>query len=239
MNGLCSIASCMNGWKKQIHTNWADDGNTFLEKQIVARIAALALAPLSFLACASDIVSGVLPGCFTLITGNEDLADLAYMELQSSYYLLSRTYFLFLRTVNPQAEKESVYLLTDIVHRKLVSYAENLIESDSIISSKILSRLVYVALAVASVVTNAIDGVIGAAAAACSMITLGYFDKLNGTAYAGLRFPGLIYDLFFCAFRLKDPDISIYCYSSRRIPNRVENQVDERNQFDEENLEFA
>ncbi len=56
-----------------------------------------------------------------------------------------------------------------------------------------------------AIATRIIDGLIGIGAGVLSMASAGRFKKLNSIAYSSLQFPGILFDLYFCALKAINP----------------------------------
>ena len=179
------------------------------EKQIFARVAFLAIAPLSFVTNATDTMIGVVSGVGSIITCGAHKATnvFASQHLHYSKRLLVTPYVCLLRAINPTVshEEEKEGPAASFVIKLLKNIAKDCRESDYLLERHVASRLTYALLAISAVVARAADGVIGVIAAFFSFFTVGYFEWLNNSAIEGLTATGIINDLFCCAIKFINP----------------------------------
>lgn len=87
----------------------------------------------------------------------------------------------------------------------LKDVARTCYRSDNFVKRHVISRLTYALLAMASLVTRTVDGIICMPIAAASILTCGTFPTLNNIAYRSLQAPNIINDLFYCIVKFINP----------------------------------
>jgi|694.fasta_scaffold16970_4 hypothetical protein len=205
--------------EKYIVENFTSQKNTsYLKREVLARGAYLALIPTFLTTYALDILIGLGSCLVTFSTLGTHMPSYraTHNHLMGSTQLLNNSYFLFLRMVNPMskvptAERDGV--IHDSVRQFLQSKASEFRSSDNYLKKEVASRLTYALLALASIVTRAVDGVVGILVATFSISTFGAFDWANGFACKALTPSGIIYDIVWCALKVLNPeagDPSIY-----------------------------
>ena len=215
-----------------VDRNWVQsDETTFLKKHVLARGAHLLLTPASFITSAVDTIIGLGAGIGAICTlgKHRQTFKVASNHLSSSNKLFVRPYVNFLQTINPEAKfsgdaanqpyivrylglaKQATIsgdgdgFLSDLVINPLKDTARTCYNSDNFLKRHVASRLTYAVLAVSSLVTRAVDGIIGIPAAGLSVLTGGKFESLNNLAYRTLQAPGIINDLFYCTIKFINP----------------------------------
>lgn len=66
-------------------------------------------------------------------------------------------------------------------------------------------RLAFAVKALANIVARLADFCLGLIAAACSLVTLGFFNNLNNFAFNSLKVTGIVDDVLFCALNVLNP----------------------------------
>ncbi len=217
-----------------IDDNWVGSENTnFLKKQVLARGGNLVLTPWSATINVADTIIGISAGCASIATvgKHKSTYDFALLHLDSSRKVLVRPYTRLLKTINPQApftraprrnERWMTVLMdsntsdplingdgdgfiTHYVWEALRNKAHDFYNSSNWGKRHIASRLTYALLAIASLVTRAVDGIIGVIAAGVSFLTLGKIESINNLAYRALQAPGIVKDLFYCTIKFINP----------------------------------
>lgn len=202
-----------------VNSNWvASSETTFIKKHVLARAAHLALVPASFITSAVDTIIGLGVGIGVICTlgKHESTFKITRNHLFSSNRLFVRPYVNLLQTINPEANfsgsngrsmisAEGVGFLSDFSLNLLMNIARDCYNSDNFLKRHVFSRLTYVLLAVACLVTRAVDGIIGIPVAGLSILTGGKFESLNNLAYRTLQATGIIEDLFCCTIRFINP----------------------------------
>lgn len=203
--------------KDYVAKNWVSSEETsFVKKQVLARGAYLILAPASLVTSAVDAIIGVGAGIGAIcaLGKHKPTCQFTIKHLHSSDRMIAEPYVNLLKALNPDFElTEGRSLIgamghgftSHFIREPLKEVARSCYDSDSLLKRHVASRLTYALLAIASVVTRAVDGVIGVPAAALSLLTLGKFESLNHLAYRGLQVPGIINDLFYCTIKLVNP----------------------------------
>jgi hypothetical protein len=207
-------------FRKYVEENWVQsDETTFLKKQVFARGAHLALVPASFITSAADAIIGLGAAIGTVCTvgKHQPTYKFAMTHLYNLDKLFVNPYVNFLRAVNPEAlfsagRKSTAAInangdgfLTGLMIDKLKDAARTYYNSDNFLKRHVASRLTYALLAVACLVTRAVDAVIGILAATFSILTFGKFESLNNMSYRALQFPGILTDLFYCTIKFINP----------------------------------
>jgi hypothetical protein len=205
--------------RKFVEDNWVrSKETTFLKKQVFARGVHLVLVPASLITSAVDAIIGVGAGIGAICTAGKHTQTykFAMNHLCNLDRVFVNPYVNFLRAVNPEAQfstdKNNVAIssmgdgfLSDLISVKLKNYARHCYNSDNFLKRHVASRLTYAVLAVACLVTRAVDSVIGILAAIFSVFTFGKFESLNNLSYRALQFPGIITDLFYCTLKFINP----------------------------------
>lgn len=198
--------------------------SSIVDQHILARGGYLLLAPTSVITSALDIIVGLGAGIGAICTlgMHQPTLKVARYHLTSANQLAPRLYANLLRMIRPNARvnagdfPEGDQETKDILKGKdgylaakvitpFRAFAKECYSSDNFLKRHVASRLTYALLAVACLVTRAVDGVIGIVAALFSLATLGQFRKLNIIAYRGLQAPGIISDLFYCVVKVINP----------------------------------
>lgn len=221
--------------RNYIEENWVHSNQTnFFKKQILARATFLVLAPSSLIIGAVDTIVGLGAAIGSLCTlgKHKPIFEAAISHLASSDKLVALPYLNILQTINPAAtlmgdlsnEPEEIRSLaesrgfvpamisadgngfiTDRAIHSLKTIAKSCYNSENFLKRHVSSRLTYVLLAISCVVTRAVDGIIGVAAAALSILSMGQFISLNNLAYRSLQTTGIISDLFYCTIKFVNP----------------------------------
>ncbi len=95
--------------------------------------------------------------------------------------------------------------ITHFVTDALKNIARDCYRSENLLIQHVASRLTYAVLAISSLVTRAVDGVIGIPAAGLAILTFGKIESLNNLAYRSLQTPGIVEDLFYCTIKIINP----------------------------------
>jgi hypothetical protein len=160
--------------------------------------------------------------------------DFAMNHLDSSRNIVAYPYTNLLRTLNPEAKFPSSVashsyfhsyrywsqtidqgselitndgdgFITSYVSDALKDVARSCRNSDNFFKRHIVSRLTYLLLAISSLITRVVDGIIGVIAAILSFLTLGKVGSINNVAFRALQAPGIVKDLFYCAIKCINP----------------------------------
>jgi len=168
-------------------------------REIASRVSFLALVPFSLIPSAADAIIGTGIGVVAVLSGGTlcTTNDIHRRYIDSTNHLLSQPYICLLRTINPNVLVESPGrgYFTSKVQGFIAQAIRNCNESESTLVKHFVSRLTFALYGIASVVTRAVDGVLGVIAALFSFMTLGYFTELNRFAYRNLQVTGVIEDL--------------------------------------------
>lgn len=208
--------------ENSVYNNLNESENpSFLKKQIGGRFCYLALTPFSAITSIADTVIGIGAGIGTIATlgTNPKIFNTSISYISSSRYIIAKPYINILRTINPNAkffefdpdkQKSSISptddgLLTGEVQRFLELKALDASTSNNFLKRHVISRLTYALLAISSIVTRYVDGIIGVSAAVLSIAFLGTVEPLNNLAYRGLQSTGIISDLFYCTAKFINP----------------------------------
>lgn len=218
-----------------IESNWVVSSRTnFVKKHVFARGGHLALVFWSVVMSGADSIIGVGAGLASVLTGGRHRPTFkcALIHLDSSRQIIALPYVNLLKTLNPDATfsgsmanmsymdrylartigRKDAFITSDgdgfithYVSGTLKSIARGCYNSDNIIKRHLVTRLTYVLLAITSVITRIVDGIIGVIAALASFLTVGKFESINNLAYRGLQTPGIINDLFYCTIKFMNP----------------------------------
>lgn len=176
-----------------------------LRNEIFARVKNAVAIPLAFLLNLGATVVGVISGTITILSGGKLFRETTFEKINGAKYIFAESYDLALKTFNPNDKISTVNLLTSAVKNKFRIAGTHFSEKNNFFSAQIASRVTYAAMGIGVLFSRAIDGMIGVPAAAFSLMTGGYFKKINGIAYKGLQFTGVISDLFDCALKFVNP----------------------------------
>jgi len=229
-----------NPMQRYVSTEWvASKNTTFIKKNILSRLAHLGLVPLSIITCALDTIIGLGTGLGSIAIGgtNRELFQFAHKHLEASGAMAPISYLNILRTLNPEAnisydEKSKTNLvledygiiklkhpivsasgngfITHYAHISLKNLARSCYRSDNVFHRHISSRLTFGLLAIASVITRAVDAAIGTIAGMFSLVTFGKILWVNNLAYRALQAPAIAQDLFYCTNKLINPWTGTY-----------------------------
>lgn len=197
-----------------IANNWQNYSSNFAEKHVFSRFCHLGLIPWSPITTAVDTVIGAVTTVGALLTLGAHYQTFNFTErqLETSKFIIARPYLHLLQTINPQAECFDHYSIpdkgffTNWVCGKLANEANMCAHRDNSVFMKyIISRLSYLLLIVAAVVSRAVDLAIGLLAACFSIITLGCIPAVNNVAYRALQAPGVIHDVIIYTIRVINP----------------------------------
>jgi len=185
----------------------------FLNRQGTARLGFAVATPVDVITSAADAVVGTCAAVATIATlgCNKKIFKFAQRELCSGGNILANAYQGILRTLNPKAkfasglENQSAGLLTQYFQANLQSLVEPCLFSKSLLVRQIAPRVVYLCIALCSILTRLADFVIGGVAVGLSTLALGRSKTLNSLAYSGLKLPALAADLFICLIKVINP----------------------------------
>jgi hypothetical protein len=207
---------------------------SFVKKNIAARAAHLGLVPLSLVMNTLDTLVGIGSGIGVVLIGGAEPESLKFAldHLDSSRKILVRPFSNLVKTINPEAIFSDDYanlpyiyrfianncdpnppfisgdgdgFVTDFIKSELRPLAIDCCNSDNFLERHVASRLTFALLAIACLVTRAVDGLICIPAAVASLLTAGKFVSLNNLAYRTLQAPGIIEDLFYCTIKCINP----------------------------------
>lgn len=221
---------------KYVQSNWVSGVQTnFFKKHVLSRGAHLILVPCSLIANVADTILGSVVGIAAIGTlgRHRSTLETAIKHLKGWDMLVSGPYLNILKAINPEARIEG-YTENDALNHKthpniypkppLITVTRNgfiadrvrflglekkskeYFNSDNFLRRHVASRLTIGLLAVACLVTRAVDAIIGIPAAALSILTLGKIVSLNNLAARTLLAPAIIRDLYFCTIGMIKPD---------------------------------
>lgn len=215
-------------WQKYVSNHFVTNTEAdCTKKELLSRACYLGLAPTAAIISIVDTAIGAVSGVATIATGSccREVYEFTFQHLRSSRQLLASPYRNLLKTFNPEAvinEKietenssgvKSMVVANGFITHEVQSYlkkmARNYYQSDDGLEKHVASRLTYFVLAIASIITRVVDGIIGILAAIASFVILGSYEPLNNLAYRGLQTTGLIEDLFFCTIKILYPRAGI------------------------------
>ncbi len=202
-----------------------------LKKETLKRVYNLTITPFSTIIRVMDIIVGVFAGFVSIANSGKKKAifKLAMNHLDSSRKIVVSPYRYLLKTLNLSAEISYLYksdwkkfyisakgdgLITHNVSKFLEKKARSYYKSDR----HFATRLTYALLALSSIITRVVDGIIGIIAAAFSFLTYGKVVTINNIAYRGLQAPGIVKDLFYCTIKIINPEASASSKTSTSIP---------------------
>jgi hypothetical protein len=203
-------------------TNNLAHSENFIKKHILSRISNFGLLFFSGFAALGDTIIGSFAGLGSIATlGMHDgtfLTAMEHLEI-GTRSVLAYPYGHLLRTINPNALPESKRddnppyvdkggkdgLLAHYALDKLKNIARSCYNSENFFKKHVASRLTYVLMAIASVVTRIADFFIGLVAALLSLLTFGKFETINNIAFRALQAPAMLKDLFYCTIKFINP----------------------------------
>lgn len=118
--------------------------------------------------------------------------------------IVSNTVMTFLCVINPNIVYEQNDTITSTFREKAIELARELRESNNCLKKYGASRAVYFGFAIASIVTQIIDFIIGIFAALGALFTLGHFKKLNSRAYSSLQLT-LLHNVYYGLVKTINP----------------------------------
>jgi hypothetical protein len=178
----------------------------FLKREIASRFVNLASIPAFGITSIVDTIIGIAYTIFSMLKCGYDrgLRILALDFTSRSSIILCAPLTFVVAVLNPHAKFDSQDafvscfgngLITPYLQKILFSKISEFKTSDNMISKHILSRICCVLIPLASVVTRAVDTVIGVIALCFSIITLGTCDSLNNLAARGLKTFAIVHDI--------------------------------------------
>lgn len=203
-----------------VYRNWVDEG--CLRHSIGARAVYLALAPVSLVTSAADLVFGSIlaaKGCIHLGC-NEFYVEQSLNQLYSARKIFTRPYMNLVKFVNPSIRFKlddddndrisykgngffSFHLVSLFNKCGIDQYFRNL---DNFFARNISTRLCSGLMVVALIIARTADGIISVPTCAVSILTAGKFQALNNLAYrTSQAFGGVFYDITVCIFCVINP----------------------------------
>lgn len=212
----------------------SEDANVF-QKHVLARGGYLLLSPCYAITSALDTIMGIGSGIGAIATGGTHWTTYKFsmLHLDSSRRIVVYPFASLLGTLNPQAKFSNSLrymsrrtqlaanitgksyeafitgsgdgFIADAVSEPLKNVARRCYNSDNPFTHHVASRLTYLILIISSVVTRAIDEIIGIIAGTFSLLTLGKVESINNLAYRALQAPGIVKDLFYCTTKFINP----------------------------------
>lgn len=205
---------------KRIHDSIQQDyirsnNASFFEKNCLSRGMYILMIPASFAVCVLDTIAGVGATLGALCTLGKNQWFVKHSEnyLQSSKKILALPFKNFLRVIDPSdtLSKEAYInvkgngFIQEEVFDTLNNYGLKFSNSKNIFTRHVASRLTYLVLAITSVVTRVLDGVISIPATVISILVLGKVDSIKHLAFRTLQATGLVNDILFCAIKIVNP----------------------------------
>lgn len=193
---------------------------SFFAEHIVARCSHFFLIPLSIIAGAFDSLGGIFLGIPMILTAGRfpKLNKYAFEQLYGSGEILAGPFRYLLKTLDPDIKFSfgnefsipagGIGFITHYVLDALTLKAYSFLNSTSFFERHIISRLTYVLLGIACLVTRVVDGIIAIPITLLSLFFLGRVKWLNNIAFRALQVPNIIGDLFLCAMGIIDPSLN-------------------------------
>jgi hypothetical protein len=199
----------LNDSYKNLSSDFAGSRSVF-RSEVLSRIISLLLIPGSAIANLADTVVAVFAQAGVILTGgnNQRLVNTANLHFSYSSSLSVPFYYL-IRVINPRSGPEPVTSrgITLALKLKLEKIASKFFHSDNLLKKHTATRLTYALLAVACVVTRAVEAVFGLVGATLAVLTLGKFHRLNQFAYVNLHFTHIVRDIIQCATKIVFPSL--------------------------------
>jgi hypothetical protein len=164
-----------------INSDFVEAENTnFLKREVLSRGAYVVLVPSSFITCALDTLIGLGTSLVSFSSCGTHLNTfrVTHNHLISSKQLLVDPYIFLLLAINPKSEfsfKREDGLVHHRISQSLKLSALEFRKSDNFLKKEVASRLTYALLALASLVTRAVDGAMGILVGTFSITTCGAF----------------------------------------------------------------
>lgn len=173
-------------------------------------ITHLGLIPASLITKIFDTLAGIPAAALTIcsfgtIQGINTFTESNLKEIEN---VIAAPLYHLVKLFNPQIKvspsKESRFMfihgLEAVCHKAFeCSTSENFIERH------IYSRSTYIMLAVALTIATTVDIVSIVPLGTITLISCGKFKIINDYTFRALKFPGIIYDLFFCVVKILNP----------------------------------
>lgn len=192
---------------RYVSTNWVNNG--CLRHSIGARVAHLALAPVSLVTGAFDLVFASIMGAkaYIHLGCNKSLTRESVDQFYAARNIVTRPYMNLVKFVNPKVHFRtanalisyrgngflSQHLGSMIENTGIINYCTNL---DNFFARHISARLCYALVTIAFVVARIADGIISVPACAVSILIAGKFQALNNLAYrTSQAFGGIFCDI--------------------------------------------
>jgi hypothetical protein len=213
-------------WEREVQSVWKKRQRNGFKDSVVIRMKHLGIAVFSPLMALVDMGIGIGSGAVELWTLRRRTPFISASKNleEGSRLFVALFYANLLRALNPNAgfleehhegvrdcrqESLSYYFGDGLVRASLIKriscLGRSLNFSESIFHRQISSRLTYVLLALAVVITRAVEVIFGMVAAFFSLIFLGKVASLNRYAYRGLQATGMIGDVSYCVFKMIYP----------------------------------
>lgn len=188
-----------------------------IKNQIFSRTTSLALLPCSLVTGIADTVLGTAATAASILTLGkfEGISKFAARHIASG--IITNPYVFLLKTINPNAQftthnnalisAEGRGFIAKEAYDFFAIMEYKCQRSESLIMNYLGSRITSAVMAIACVVTRAVDGVIGIIAAAFSLLTLGKVESFNNLAFRGLQITDVINDLLYCTLKVFNPEL--------------------------------
>lgn len=189
---------------------------TFAKKEIAARGLSLLGIPTFLMTGAIDTIIGAGAGIVSIATLGmwDEPVWIAFNHLTGGDTMVANAYFAALSAINPKfaigSDKDLISVggrgfSTQFIFKPITNLANECRRSDHFLVRQFVSRCVYLALAIACLITRLLDALISVPAVLLSFITLGKNASLNNLASRTLQSIGIISDLFYCMIGMINP----------------------------------
>jgi hypothetical protein len=209
------------------HTSSLDTTCCFFKRHVATRVTNLALVFLSLIPATIDTLTGAIAGIevFLSLGRERTVVNFAAREFHATNDFLSRQYEFLLRVLNPKAhfasrqqyacikdnpavkDSDIAIAISDIpaVGGLMGRIAIKAAHNNNVFVKHVVSRLAFATTAVAAVISRAAYAVLAVPAIPLSILTGGYFQKLNAFVSRGLSVAGVVNDIFMCAVKVMNP----------------------------------
>lgn len=181
------------------------------EKHVSARAAYLLLIPTSFITATLDTIIGIGLGAGACLTGGliKRLNTYSVRHIAASSVLLANPYYHLMRAINPKLRfgrsLSIANFVSNLVEKPVTVAMSNCLDSKSFFMRHVVTRTLIASNAIACLVTLVADAIICLPVAALSLVTFGYFDKVNRLAFGTLMCPKIIAVFVYSSINLVNP----------------------------------
>jgi hypothetical protein len=207
--GYTSVSSFVDRATQYMEDNCLANDSSFLESEIISRIANVVFIPASFIANSLDTTIGLIGFVGVLGTGGmlPPVNKFAFFYLERVKYIVADPYEHLFHAINYNAsfgERQDLSLMY-IITRHLFEYTTQDPNPKGFLEEHVITRLKYGLLAITAVITFIADAIFAIPVAAFAILTVGKIDYVNELAYALLRSTQLIDTIAYAIIKFLNP----------------------------------